>query len=1079
MSVAIETLHPGVYVVETAGRPRVIGVSVNTAGFVGVAEKGAIDRAILVTNKDQFKERCGEIFRGSHLQPAVEAFFDEGGTRAYIARVVGEGAAVSWANMRNSGDSGGPAKVVAGAAGPYNLDVGEHLDIDVLGYATQVFTFTGTQALVSGNGFTGNDINGKTLFIQFSGWDMATITFSGLPANPNATDVANFLNPLLQGGSAIVNSGEIDFQADQIGSGSFVKITGGTALADIGHDITEAYGTGNVPNIDSVTASDAAAALGTLQGAYAVASPNGELQIITVEKGASVSVQIAASTTASAFNFDNQIHYGWGSAGSSAKVITSLTEPFNLEAGEHLDVDISGQPTQVFTFTGTQAVRNGSGAYVPVNLNGQTLQIQFSGYDPTTITFTGLTNPAPVQEVLDYVNPRLRGGSMSAAANVFSFKADQYGSGSKVNILGGTAVAALMHAVGVTMGTGNVANVDKVTAQEVVDVVNATISGGSATTTTNGGVMIETLATGDSATIQVATSTTAEGLGFDNTLHRGSDADFMESILVRAENPGAWGNSVSIRTIAWQHELRGEVFNGDTKLQLSSIRGVSKGDILYTYDPSFASKRYVGLVTEIDVNAREVSVLPLIDDLVGIIPAGAPVQSCSQHRMSTITMEDLVDGADRITVASVGQLRIGARVVISDGVNLVDVKVTAIDGNVIRFAPVSLSNTIISGALAVSEEWMVQVLEKGVVKETHQFLSMEEESSDYFGVRLSGDTNESLIVELIDLYASPADLWRNIPLAVVSLPLEHGQDGATPTDNDFIGSDVNPRSGMYLLDDVRELNYFCIPGVTTEIVHTEMISYSENRSVVMCIIDPPRYADLPTEVYNYRMYDLNADSSYVAMYYPWVLERDPINSGATIERPPSGHMAGIYAQVASTRGVHVAPANIVMRNVLGLTYNVSDGEQDILNPVGINCIREFPGEGIRVWGARTLTSLRDGRHYVPVRRLLNFVKASIKAGNRWVVFQPIDPRLWAEVEAVNAEFLHSLWTRGMLFPSTDYTKAYFVKCDDETNTIADIRDGRVICEIGINPPFPAEFVIFRIGIWSGGTTIEEEIARRG
>jgi hypothetical protein len=188
MPIAVETLHPDVFVVETDGRPRVVGVSVNTAGFVGVAEKGSIDRAVLITNTTQFENRFGEFFRGSYLQPCVEYFFLQGGRRCYIARVVGEGAAESWANARCCGESGGPGKVTS-LVGPFNLSVGEHLDVDITGYATQVFTFTGTPAYVNGNGFTGNDINGKTLEIQFSGWDPMTITFSGLPVSPTVSDV--------------------------------------------------------------------------------------------------------------------------------------------------------------------------------------------------------------------------------------------------------------------------------------------------------------------------------------------------------------------------------------------------------------------------------------------------------------------------------------------------------------------------------------------------------------------------------------------------------------------------------------------------------------------------------------------------------------------------------------------------------------------------------------------------------------------------------------------------------------------------------------------------------------------------
>jgi phage tail sheath protein FI len=1080
MPSAIETLHPGVYVVEVDGRPRVVGVSVNTCGFVGVAEKGSVNRSVLVVNTTQFKDRFGETFRGSYLEPCVRYFFEQGGQRVFIARVVGDGAAVSWTNAKNVSDSGGRAKVVAGVAGPYNLAVGEHLDVEVSGYALQVFTIAGTQAVTLGNAFTGAALNGLTLQIQFAGWDATTITFAGLPPIATPTDVANFINPLIQGGACVVNGANVDFKADQVGSGSYVDITGGSALVPLGFNIYKTYGTGNLPNVDEATAQDVAMALASLQGAVASETPNGKLQILTIEKGTAVSVQIALTTTTLAFSFDNFVHAGWGYSGSAAQTITSKVENFNLAAGQVLAVDVVGNPTQSFTFTGTQAILTGA-AFVSSNINSLTLQIQFSGYDASNITFTGLPVLPTIQEVIDYIQSRIRGGEIEELpAGQLHFKADQYGNGSSIQIIGGSALSALGLVVSGSSGTGNVANVDKVTAAEVVAVVMATAADFVAEATTNGGLRLYSVATGDTATIQVNNAlTTATGLGFDYALHRGSDADFQDSILFECENPGAWGNNLSLRTISWAQTTRGDVYNGDTEIYVSSLRGMALGDVIYTYDPTFVSTRYVGLITAIDVANTKISVLPMVDDMVGLIPAGSPITSSSQHLMNSRTMADLVDNADRITLSSTAGLKIGARVTICDGTTMVDVSVIAINGNVILFAPVSLASTIVAGAAAVSQEWKLEVLEKNVVKETFDFLSMEENSLDYFGIRLAGDTNESLLVVAVDLMAGPTEMWKRIPQPVVSQPLAYGQDGSTPTDNDYIGHDANPKSGMYLFDDVTDLNFFAIPGITTVTVQAEACAYATNRGNLMVVLDAPRHDDQPMEVYNYRMFELNADTSFAALYYPWVIVRDPVVGNSRIALPPSGHICGQYAATGATRGVHVAPANVVVRGVVDLTYRCSDAEQDILNPVGINAIRWFPGQGIRIWGCRTLTSRFDGRHYVPVRRLLNFIKESVKRGNFWAVFEPNDPRLWRAIEAVNKEFLHSLWLRGMLFPSNNESQAYFVKCDEETNPMSEIKEGRVNCEIGVNPPLPAEFIIFRIGVWDGGTSIAEEIAGRG
>jgi len=158
---------------------------------------------------------------------------------------------------------------------------------------------------------------------------------------------------------------------------------------------------------------------------------------------------------------------------------------------------------------------------------------------------------------------------------------------------------------------------------------------------------------------------------------------------------------------------------------------------------------------------------------------------------------------------------------------------------------------------------------------------------------------------------------------------------------------------------------------------------------------------------------------------------------------------------------------------------VSDGEQDLLNPIGINVIRSFQGEGIRVWGARTLTSYKDGRHYVNVRRELNYIKESLKRGLRFAIFELNEQRTWETVSQACNEFLLTMFNRGQLFsPDGTPERAFFVKCDAEINPTSERREGRMNVEIGVNPPLPAEFIVVRVGLWDGGSTVEEELARR-
>jgi uncharacterized protein len=203
------------------------------------------------------------------------------------------------------------------------------------------------------------------------------------------------------------------------------------------------------------------------------------------------------------------------------------------------------------------------------------------------------------------------------------------------------------------------------------------------------------------------------------------------------------------------------------------------------------------------------------------------------------------------------------------------------------------------------------------------------------------------------------------------------------------------------------------------------------------------------------------DSTYAALYHPWIYVNDPVTN-EPVRIPPAGHVAGIVARVDVDRGVHKAPANEVVRGALGLAVPVNKERQDILNPRGVNCIRDFraDGRGIRVWGARTVSSDPEWR-YLNVRRLFLFIEESIDEGTQWVVFEPNAEPTWAKVRRNVTAFLISVWRSGALAGLTQ-DEAFFVKCDRETMTQDDIDNGRLICLVGVAPVKPAEFVIFRI-----------------
>jgi len=294
------------------------------------------------------------------------------------------------------------------------------------------------------------------------------------------------------------------------------------------------------------------------------------------------------------------------------------------------------------------------------------------------------------------------------------------------------------------------------------------------------------------------------------------------------------------------------------------------------------------------------------------------------------------------------------------------------------------------------------------------------------------------------------------------------------TTKEIIG-DAADRSGVLGLEVLDNVTMVAVPDLMASYiggqlsdeglraVQTAIMNHCEAMKDRVAILDAPPNKN-PQEIREWRMNVAGYDSKYAALYYPWVRVADPLGESDSILVPPSGHMAGVWARSDNERGVHKAPANEIVRGALGLEVQLSRNEQDTLNPIGVNCIRAFPGRGIRVWGARTLSSDPAWR-YLNVRRLFNFVEKSIDNGTQWVVFEPNDMDLWERVKRNITSFLNRVWADGALFGATP-AEAFFVKCDAELNT-EDVRDaGQLIVEIGIAPVKPAEFVIFRISQYS-------------
>jgi phage tail sheath protein FI len=299
------------------------------------------------------------------------------------------------------------------------------------------------------------------------------------------------------------------------------------------------------------------------------------------------------------------------------------------------------------------------------------------------------------------------------------------------------------------------------------------------------------------------------------------------------------------------------------------------------------------------------------------------------------------------------------------------------------------------------------------------------------------------------------------PAAGSSLVLSGGSDGHEGLSvADFVGTDggSGKRTGIVALEDIDEISVCAVPGVWSGTVESALITHCEQLKDRFAVLDPQDGLDIE----GIQSFREPFDTKYAALYYPWLVVNDPSTS-QFVEVPPSGHLAGIYARVDTERGVHKAPANVVIRGIRltdGIAQDITKRHQDLLNPKGINALRFFPGLGQRVWGARTLSSDTSWK-YVNVRRLFLFLEESIDEGTQWVVFEPNDESLWALVRQTVSNFLATVWRSGAL-AGTTADEAFFVTCDRSTMTDDDIANGRLICVIGVAPVFPAEFVIFRI-----------------
>jgi uncharacterized protein len=282
--------------------------------------------------------------------------------------------------------------------------------------------------------------------------------------------------------------------------------------------------------------------------------------------------------------------------------------------------------------------------------------------------------------------------------------------------------------------------------------------------------------------------------------------------------------------------------------------------------------------------------------------------------------------------------------------------------------------------------------------------------------------------------------------------------------------DRSSRGGIYGLEAVDLFNLLCLPGVTDPGILADAAAYCEERRAFL-IVDAPPAKHKPDEMVKSIAGTDLPKSDHGAVYYPWISIADPLRNGKPRLCAPCGTVAGLFARTDSTRGVWKAPAGTeaTMLGVQSADYVLTDNENGTLNPHGVNCLRIFPVYGPVVWGARTLRGddqMTSEYKYVPVRRLALYLEESLFRGLKWVVFEPNDEPLWAQIRLNVGAFLHNLFRQGA-FQGKSPRQAYFVKCDSETTTQTDINLGVVNVLIGFAPLKPAEFVILSIQQMAG------------
>lgn len=716
-----------------------------------------------------------------------------------------------------------------------------------------------------------------------------------------------------------------------------------------------------------------------------------------------------------------------------------------IEAGTaSITLDINDNGDQVVSFALTRASITGAdGAFNGDLVGGELLTIRIDGGRVQSLTLAN-GDDASVAAAVAAINAQLEDGKAVISGGQIKIESDTFGSNSQVTITGlGAGVGA---ALGLAVGSsdaidewaddGSAVTFAEIKARIESTVKDTTAGDRVAVTQDSNGYLVLTVTEYDDDPADTEIDLSAAGasiaglLGIDGLGSQGG-----EDVVVGAEDD----QSDALKVFSGFRGQKSPGLDGNNLTRVVAI------------DPKRAS-RGVGLDIAANVAAEDTEVQ--VTSLTGFV-----AEAIVKFKQDALVEYAIIQKAESRMVGGVLK-------------HFLTLK-----------SPITNAFTAAQSTLN-SVEHTLTIYENGVLKATHAQFSMNPLAPNYVVAMVNDPTSGSEWAYVED---QGAVFPKNVLADAASAALAGGTSEVTNFSDADVQGDSTAATGLHALNSLLDLNLLCVPpsfGAKTTIkanpaVHGAMLAYAAGRMDCFAILDAPEKATggvaplLPAEAVTYRNDTLGADTRWGAMYYPFLYVRDPIGVGPNPEVavPPSGFIAGIFARTDASEppdgGVSAAPAGEQFGKLAGvrrLAYEAGDAESGLLNDAGINAIRKFMRAGpnppgVVVWGARTL-SVDVSWRYIQVRRMMTYLEQTIKRGTAWAVFKKNGPDLWGRLKRRIEDYLRSEWENGQL-AGKSVSEAFFVKIDEETTTVDDIENGRLIGLIGVALHRPAEFVIFR------------------